>query len=260
MKTLRLAHLAAAAFLVLGTNAFAQNLAIVNGKAVPLSRMDTLMSALAKSGKPVGDEMKAQIKDELIMREIFTQEAERRGLAASPDFAGQMELARQSILIKALIEDQQNKVAVSDAEIKAEYDRFAAAGSGKEYRARHILVAKESEAKDIIAKLKKGAKFEELAKKLSMDKGSGANGGDLDWVNPASFVKEFSDAMVKLNKGQLTETPVKSEFGYHVIRLDDVRQQELPKLADVKPQIEQQLKQQKLAGFQDELRKKAKVE
>ena len=260
MKHLRLAHLTAAALLVIGTSAFAQNLAIVNGKAVPLSRMDSLMSALAKSGKPVGEEMKAQVKDELIMREIFTQEAERRGLAASPDFAGQMELARQSILIKALIEDQQNKVAVSDAEIKAEYDRFAASGSGKEYRARHILVAKESEAKDIIAKLKKGAKFEELAKKLSTDKGSGANGGDLDWVNPASFVKEFSEAMVKLNKGQLSETPVKSDFGYHVIRLDDVRQQELPKLADVKPQIEQQLKQQKMAGFQDELRKKAKVE
>lgn len=260
MKTFRLAHLTAAAFLVFGTSAFAQNLAIVNGKAVPLSRMDSLMSALAKTGKPVGDDMKAQVKDELIMREIFTQEAERRGLAASPDFAGQMELARQSILIKALIDDQQKNVAVSDAEIKAEYDRFAASAGGKEYRARHILVAKEAEAKDIIAKLKKGAKFEELAKKLSMDKGSGANGGDLDWVNPASFVKEFSEAMVKLNKGQLAETPVKSQFGYHVIRLDDVRQQELPKLADVKPQIEQQLKQQKMAGFQDELRKKAKVE
>lgn len=260
MKTPRLALLATAALLALSTTAFAQNIAIVNGKAIPLSRMDTLLGALAKSGKPVGDEMKAQVKDELIMREIFTQEAERRGLAASPEYAGQMELARQSILIKALVEDQQKRIAVSDAEVKAEYDRFAAGNAGKEYRARHILVAKEAEAKDIIAKLKKGAKFEELAKKLSTDKGSGANGGDLDWVNPGSFVKEFSEAMVKLDKGQMTETPVKSEFGYHVIRLDDVRQQELPKLADVKPQIEQQLKQQKMAGFQDELRKKAKVE
>jgi len=144
--------------------------------------------------------------------------------------------------------------------VKAEYDKFAAANSGKEYRARHILVEKEDVAKDIIAKIKKGAKFEDLAKKMSKDPGSGANGGDLDWANASSYVKEFAEALVGLTKGKMTETPVKSQFGYHVIRLDDVRDAQLPKFDDVKPQISQQLMQQKMAKFQEELRSKAKVE
>ncbi|MFL6693447.1 MAG: peptidylprolyl isomerase, partial [Ramlibacter sp.] len=152
------------------------------------------------------------------------------------------------------------KNPVSDADIQAEYDKFAAANGGKEYRARHILVATEPEAKKIIADLKKGAKFDELAKKLSKDPGSGAQGGDLDWGNANSYVPEFSQALVKLNKGQMTQEPVKTQFGYHVIRLDDVRQAQLPKLDDVKPQIAQQLQQQKLAKFQQDLRSSAKVE
>lgn len=246
--------------LVAAAGAGAQNLAIVNGKAVPTSRMDNLIREVSKAGKPVTEEMKGQIKEELILREIFVQEAEKRGLAATAEYAGQMELARQSVLIKALIEDQQKAVSVSDADIKAEYDRFAEQAGGKEFKTRHILVDKEKDALDIIAKIKKGAKFEDLAKKMSKDKGSAVNGGSLDWVNPGSLVKEFSDAMVKLGKGQMAPAPVKSEFGFHVIRVDDVRSPELPKLADVKPQIEQQLKQQRMAGFQDELRKKAKVE
>ena len=116
------------------------------------------------------------------------------------------------------------------------------------------------EAQKIIADLKKGAKFEDIAKKQSKDPGSGANGGDLDWANAGSYVKEFSDAMVKLNKGQLTDAPVKSQFGFHVIRLDDVREAQLPKLEEVKPQIAQQLQQTKLGKFQDDLRAKAKIE
>ena len=250
----------ASLFLIAASGLAAQNLAIVNGKPVPSSRMDNLVREVAKSGQPITDEMKGKIKDELILREIFVQEAEKRGLAATPEYAGQMDLARQSVLIKALIEDQQKTLTVSDADIKAEYDRFASQAGGKEYKARHILVDKEKDARDIIAKIKKGAKFEDMAKKMSKDKGSAVNGGNLDWVNPTSLVKEFSDAMVGLKKGQMTPTPVKSQFGFHIIRLDDERSQELPKLEDVKPQIEQQLKQQKMAGFQDELRKKAKVE
>ena len=238
----------------------AQNLAIVNGKPVPSERVEQLKQQVQRSGRPLTPEMEGQIKEEVIAREIFMQEAQKRGLEASPDFKAQMELARQTILIRELFLDQQKKDPVTDAEIQAEYDKFVAANSGKEYKASHILVEKEADAKAIIASIKKGAKFEDIAKKQSKDPGSGAKGGDLDWANPASYVSEFSEALVKLEKGKMTEAPVKSQFGWHVIRLDDVRQAELPKLEDVKPQVAQQLQQQKLAKFQEDLRAKAKVE
>jgi len=250
----------AAASLFAAAPGFAQNIAIVNGKPVPKARADMLAAQLAKSGRPVSPEMQAQLKDEVVAREIFMQEAQKRGLDASDDFKGQMELARQTLLIRELFADYQKNNPVTDAEIKAEYDKFVAANGGKEYRARHILVEKEDEAKAIIANLKKGQKFEDLAKKQSKDPGSGANGGDLDWANASSYVPEFAQAMVKLNKGQTSQEPVKSQFGFHVIRLDDVREAQLPKLEEVKPQIAQQLQQQKLAKFQDDLRGKAKVE
>ena len=187
------------------------------------------------------------------------QEARKRGLDATEDYKAQLELARQSILIRELFANFQKKNPVTDAEIKGEYDKFVAANGGKEYRARHILVEKEDEAKALIADLKKGGKFEDLAKKASKDPGSGANGGDLDWASAASYVPEFSNAMIKLEKGQLTETPVKSQFGFHIIRVDDVREAQLPPLEEVKPQITQQLTQSKLGKFQEDLRAKAKV-
>ena len=171
-----------------------------------------------------------------------------------------MELARQTILIRELFNDYQTKNPVTDAEIKAEYDKFAAANSGKEYKVSHILVEKEDEAKAIIASIKKGGKFADIAKKQSKDPGSGANGGNLDWANPSSYVSEFTEALIKLGKGQMTQTPVKTQFGWHIIRMDDTREAQLPKLEEVKPQIAQQLQQQKLAKFQEDLRTKAKVE
>jgi peptidyl-prolyl cis-trans isomerase C len=144
--------------------------------------------------------------------------------------------------------------------MKAEYDKFKAANSGKEYRARHILVEKEDQAKAIVKSIKGGAKFEDIAKKQSKDPGSGANGGDLDWAAAGSYVTEFSEAMVKLDKGQMTEVPVKSQFGWHIIRVDDIREAQLPPFEEVKPQLEQQMTQQKMAEFQQSLRAKAKVE
>jgi peptidyl-prolyl cis-trans isomerase C len=259
MKQVFLSALAAA-LIGIAVPALAQNVAIVNGKPVPKARVDALAAQLAKSGRPISDDMQGQLKDEVIAREIFMQEAQKRGLDGSEDFKAQMELARQTLLIRELFADYQKKNPVSDADIKAEYDKFAAANGGKEYRARHILVEKEDEAKAIIASLKKGGKFDEIAKKQSKDPGSGANGGDLDWANASNYVPEFSTALVKLNKGQTTEAPVKSQFGWHVIRLEDVRDAQLPKLEEVKPQIAQQLQQQKLAKFQEDLRGKAKVE
>ena len=238
----------------------AQNVAIVNGKAVPKSRVDALAQQIARSGRPVTPEMEGQLKEEVIAREIFIQEAQKQGLDASEDFKTQMELARQTLLIRELFGNSQKSNPVTDAEIKAEFDKFAAANAGKEYKARHILVEKESEAKAIIAQLKKGGKFEDIAKKASKDPGSGAKGGDLDWANAGNYVAEFSQAMTALTKGKLTETPVKTQFGYHIIRLDDVRDAQLPKFEEVKPQIAQQMQQQKMNKYQEELRSKAKVE
>ena len=252
---------AIASLLALGSQgAFAQNLAIVNGKAVPKARLDALAQQVTKSGRPVTPEMEGQLREEVIAREVFMQEAERLGLSGSEDFKAQMELARQTLLIRELFASYQKKNPVSDADLKAEYDKFAATNGGKEYKARHILVEKEADAKAVIASLKKGGKFEDIAKKQSKDPVSGAKGGDLDWANPASYVPEFTAALLKLDKGQMTDLPVKSQFGYHVIRLDDIRAAQLPAFEDVKPQIAQQMLQQKMAAFQEELRKKAKVE
>ena len=255
-----LSGVVAAAVMTLALPALAQNLAVVNGKAVPKARMDAMAQQMAKAGRPITPDMEGQLKDEIIAREIFLQEAQKKGLDASEDFKAQMALARESILINELFQDWKKKNAVTDDMIKAEYDKFVAANSGKEFKARHILVEKEADAKDIIARIKKGAKFEDIAKKQSKDPGSAVNGGDLDWANPRSYVPEFTEALLKLKKGQLTETPVKSQFGYHIIRLDDERQAQLPKIEEVKPQIAQQLQQHLLSKYQDDLRAKAKVE
>ena len=250
---------ATAAFACLSMGANAQNIAIVNGKAVPTSRVEALAQQVARSGRPVTPEVEAQIKEEVIAREIFMQEAQKRGLDATPEYKSQIELARQTILIRELFAEFQKTSAVTDADVQAEYDKFVAANGGKEYRARHILVETQAQAEAILASLKKGGKFEDIAKKQSKDPGSGANGGDLDWAAAGNYVKEFSDAMVALNKGQVS-APVQSQFGFHIIRLDDVREAQLPKLEDVKPQIVQQMTQQRMAAFQQELRAKAKVE
>jgi peptidyl-prolyl cis-trans isomerase C len=244
------------------SGAWAQNVAIVNGKAVPTSRVAALTKQVAAQGKgqPITPEVQEQIKQEVINREVFAQEAQKRGIDASDDFKTEFESFRQQILIRALFADFQKSNPVTDTEVKAEYDKFAAANGGKEFRASHILVESEDEAKKLIAEIKKGSKFGDIAKKNSKDPGSGANGGDLDWASANSYVKEFSEAMIKLQKDQTTDTPVKSQFGYHIIRLDDVRQAQLPALEQVKPQIAQQLAQQKLAAFQKEIRDKAKIE
>ena len=260
MKKQLLLVCAAALMAVTAQSALAQNIAIVNGKAVPKARLDALAQQVAKSGRPVTPDVQAQMREAVIVREIFAQEAEKLGLLGSDDFKSQMEIARQSILITSLIEDFKKKNAVTDAELKTEYDKFSAANGGKEYKARHILVEKDAEAKAIIASLKKGGKFEDIAKKQSKDSGSGANGGDLDWANPSSYVAEFTQAMLKLNKGQMTDAPVKTQFGFHIIRVDDIRNAQLPSFDELKPQIAQQIEQQRLGAYQQGLRDKAKVE
>jgi peptidyl-prolyl cis-trans isomerase C len=259
MKHFALAAVAAAT-LAIALPAAAQNVAIVNGKAVPSARLEMLKSQIARTGRPVTPDMEQMLKDEVVAREVFMQEAQRRGLDASDDYKSQLELARQTILIRELFTDFQKKNPITDADIQAEYDKFAAANGGKEFHARHILVPEEAEAKAVIAEIKKGKKFEDVAKAKSKDPGSAPNGGDLEWATAASYVPEFSGAMTKLGKGQMTQEPVKTSFGWHVIRVDDIREAQLPKVAEVKPQITQQLQQTRLAKFQEELRAKAKVE
>ena len=241
--------------------ALAQNITTVNGKPVPKARADALMSQATKQGgQAKTPELETQVRDEVVLREMFMQEAEKRGMAQSTEYKTQMELARQTILIRELFNDFNKKNPVTDGEIQAEYDKFKGQASGTEYRARHILVEKEDDAKGLIAQIKGGASFEDLAKKNSKDPGSGQNGGDLDFANPGSYVPEFSQALFKLKKGEMTEAPVKSQFGFHIIRLEDTREAKFPPLEEVKPQIQQRLNQMKMAKFRDEIRAKAKTD
>lgn len=253
--------LIAASVAIAAAPAMAQNIAVVNGKAVPKSAADALVAQATKqSGQPATPQLIQQAKDAAVMREIFAQEAQARGLQKSADYLQQLELNRQDLLIRALFQDEEKKHPITDADLKAEYDKFKAQAPDKEYRARHILVEKEEDATALIAQLKSGAKFEDLAKKNSKDPGSAENGGDLDWAGPNSYVPEFSKAMTELKKGEYTQTPVKSQYGYHIIKLEDVRDTQFPSFDDVKPQIQQRLAQQRLAAFRDSLKSKAKTD
>ena len=252
--------LLAAVAVIVPLAAHAQNVAIVNGKPVPKSRLTTLMQQASKAGQPVSPEMESRARDEVVMREIFAQEAEKRGIAGTPDYKAQIELLRQTVLIRELFSDFQKKNQATDAEAKAEYEKFKASSTGTEYRARHILVEKEDEAKKLIAEIKAGAKFEDLAKKNSKDPGSAENGGDLDFAKPEAYVPEFGKALAALKKGEMTQEPVKTQFGYHIIRLEDTREAQFPPFDEVKAQIVQRLGQAKLQKYQDELRAAAKTD
>jgi peptidyl-prolyl cis-trans isomerase C len=256
----RLLALALAAAATATLPAWAQNIATVNGKPVPKARLDLLLTQAQRANQPVTPELQQRARDETVLREIFMQEAERRGMGASADFRAQLELARQSLLIRELFEDYRKKNPVTDEAAKAEYDKFKGQATGTEYRARHILVEKEEDAKALIVQLKGGAKFEDLAKKSSKDTGSAENGGDLDFAKPDSYVPEFGAALTKLKKGELTDAPVKSQFGWHIIRLEDTREAQFPDFDTVKGQLKQRMEQAKLQQFQEELRTKAKTD
>ncbi len=255
-----------AAVLAIGPSiAAAQNVAVVNNKPIPKAKADAIVAQLVKQGQADSPELQTAVREDLVRREILMQEADKKGVAADPDVQAQLERARQQVLIGALAQDYFKANAPTDAEVHTQYDLLVKETGGKEYKARHILVEKEADAKAIIEKLKKGGKFEELAKQ-SKDPGSAANGGDLDWAPASTYVKEFSEALVKLPKGQYTQVPVKTQFGYHVIRLDDVRDAKVPSFDEAKPQIagammaNQQWQQAKFEQMLKDLRDKAKVE
>jgi peptidyl-prolyl cis-trans isomerase C len=254
------ARLLLAVIAMVALPSFAQNVATVNGKAIPAAKVDQLVKQVVAQGKATDSpQLREAIKRDLIGREVLIQEADKQGVGGRPEVKNAIDNARQSIIINAMLADYIKKNPVKDADITAEYNKFKSQMGDKEYHARHILVGTEDEAKAIIAKLKGGAKFEDLAKQ-SKDPGSAGNGGDLDWASPASFVPEFSKAMASLNKGQITETPVKTQYGYHVIKLEDTRAAKIPPLEEVKQQVGEQLQQRKLAAFREELMKKAKIQ
>lgn len=257
--TLRFARLLAAALAFAALPVLAQNLATVNGKPVPAARGDALAQQLIAQGQKDTPELREMIKKEMIIREILVQEAQKKGLPNRADVKTQLDMTRQSILINALRVDFVRSHPVSDADIKAEYERLLKVhANDKEYHARHILVEKEDDAKAIIAKLNDGANFEDLAKQ-SKDTGSAVKGGDLGWTVPSAFVKPFADALVALKKGKITEAPVKTQFGFHVIKLEDMRDAKTPTFEEVKPQIEKSLQDKKLQEFQEGIVKRAKV-
>ena len=240
--------------------AFAQNIAVVNGTPIPTSRADALVKQLVQQGQQDSPQLQQAVREELINREILMQEAAREGIATRPDVKAQIAVAQQTVVLRALIEDFVKKNPPTDAEIKARYDKLVQEnGGGKELHLHHILVDNEQQAKDLIAKIKAGASFEDLAKQYSKDPGSGKNGGDLDWSSPSAYVPEFGAAAEKLKKGEVTPEPVKTQFGWHIIRLDDSREVAPPPLDQVKQQIAQQIQQEKLQAFEESLKSKAVI-
>jgi len=221
----------------------------------PKSTFDFMLKERLAAGAPDTPELRNAVRDELNTRELLAREARKKGLDKSADVKNQMDLAAQTVLIRSYVADWVKSNPISDAQLRKEYESIKAQLGDKEYKVRHILVDKEDEAKEIIAALQKGEKFEKLAER-SKDPGSKANGGDLDWNAPANFVKPFSDAMVKLEKGKFTAQPVQTQFGWHVIRVDDVREAKIPSFDEVKPQLSQRLQGQHLDEYFRDLRAK----
>ena len=235
--------------------------ATVNGTAISQSRVDLLVKQGTSQGQPDSPEMRKKIIDQLSMQVLISQEAVKKGIDKNPDVSDQIDLTRQSILTNAFVQDYLKNSTVSDDMIKAEYEKIKVQMAGNEYKARHILVDKEADARSIIAQLKKNPKaFESLAKGKSKDSGSKGNGGDLGWFDPHTMVPEFGASLAKLTKGKFTEEPVKTQFGYHVILLEDIRPKVFPPLEAVKPQLKQQIQEQSLQKMLDDLKAKAKVE
>lgn len=239
----------------------AQVVAKVNDKSIPQARVDFFVKQLTAQGQADSPELRQNVREELINREIVAQEAVNKGLDKNPDFAAQMDVARQNLLVGAYLKQYAEANPIKEEELKAEYEKVKAQQvPAKEYLARHILVEKEAEAKDIIAKLKKGGNFNELAIEKSKDPGSKIKGGELGWAPATNYVKPFADALASLKKGQHTTTPVQTEFGWHVIKLEDERMGETLPFEEIKQLIQQRLQKQQLEKLLADLRAKAKVE
>ncbi|MDQ7988609.1 MAG: peptidylprolyl isomerase [Candidatus Dactylopiibacterium sp.] len=238
----------------------AKPLARVNGVAIPAALGELMVAEQVAQGAPNNEELRRAVKEELVRREVLAQEARKKGLDKKPDMVARMEVARQGILIGGFINDWVRANPVSDAAVRAEYDRRVKDMSSTEYRVRHIQVESEQAAQELIAKLQGGAKFEDLARQSSVDAGSKENGGDIGWVAPKGLPQAIADALGKMEKGKFYAQPVKTNFGFHVLRLDDSRQAVPPKYEDVQANLRHDLEQQALSSYINGLTAKAKVE
>jgi len=256
-------------FLLIGSFSFmvmvveaqsAGTMATVNGKAIPQSRLDLMVKASVSQGQQDGPELRKSLRENLITEEILAQEAAKKGLDRKPDVIEQIEIAKQAAIIRAFQADYIENNAVGEDTLKREYDMLKIQMGDKEYKARHILVKTEGEARDIIANLKKGGDFAKIATEKSMDEGSKVNGGELNWSPAAAYVRPFAEALGRLQKGKLTEVPVQTNFGWHIIELIDTRPMDVPPLEEVKENIRQRVLQREFAAYVQELRSNAKVE
>jgi peptidyl-prolyl cis-trans isomerase C len=238
----------------------AKPVAVVNGVPIPAIYAEFLRNSRTARGQAAETLTDASIRDALVVAELLAQEAQRAGLDKNPRISAMIEFQRKELLGRALLDDYLRKRPIAEETIRAEYDKAKERAGGTEYRVRHILVPTEKEARDLIARIKtRKAKFEDLAKKHSQDPSAG-NGGDLGWVAPAGLVTEFAEAMTKLKKGELGDNPVQTRFGWHVIRLDDVRPLQFPTYEEARERIVQQLQQIAIRNYVRELGSTAKVE
>ena len=234
--------------------------ATVNGVQIPRNRLDIVLRQQTARGAQDNEQLRTQLREALINNELLIQEANRSGLAKKAEVQQQVDLVRQEVVANAVVAEYIRTHPISDADVQKEYERARSQTGEREYKARHVLVSTEEDAKSVIADLKKGLKFDDVAQKRSLDEGTRPKGGDLDWNVPTNFDKAFADALVKLEKGKMTEAPVRSRFGFHIIQLDDVRPVNFPPLAQVNQQIQQRLVAQKVDTLIRELRGKAKIE
>jgi len=240
----------------------AQTIATVNGKAITQAELNQFVELLSAQGAQDTPQLREQVKQELIQRHIAVQAAEKAGFDKKDNIKQEIELARQSILVRALLSDHLEKQPITDERVQAEYENIKAAqGERQEYKARHILVQDKDKAEELLKSIQdKKISFEDAAKRDSIDAGSGQNGGDLGWAPASNYVPAFAQAVEQLKKGEMTSAPVQSQFGWHVIQLDDARPIQFPPLEQVKQQIEERLRQRTLSQYQTSLREAAKVE
>lgn len=237
---------------------FAEDLAVVNGKKIPISVFDEMVKQAVEEGQADTPELRNYVKEQLIDLEVLSQEADKNGIGKRANVVQQIDQARKSIVARGLVLEYFEKNPITDKDIQAEYDKQKALAGENEYNARHILVETEEEAQAIIARLNAGAKFEDLAVQ-SKDPSSAAKGGSLDWASANVYVKPFGDALKALKKGEITPTPVMTQYGYHVIKLEDSRPIKFPSIDEVKPRIAESLKRPKFQVFLGNLRKQATI-
>jgi peptidyl-prolyl cis-trans isomerase C len=240
------------------TTAHATDLAVVNGKVIPASRLETAVKAAIAAGRSDTPELRAAMKEQLITQEVLRQEADKRGYTKKPEVQEAIDESHSAIPIRAMMVDVIKTLPVSDEEVKSAYDNYVSHLGTTEYLVSHIVVHTEAEAKDVVAKIKAGSKFEDLAKG-SLDKTTSTTGGKLNWMPASNLPEPLVKELATLKKGQLDDTPVQTQNEFHVVRLDDTRPITVPSLESLKPRIADSLQQQKAKAFAADLRKQAVI-